>query len=146
MNAIAEALVLKHSYECDVETLFNAWLDADTVRQFMCPGTSSVAELRWDAKVGGEFLIDMRQGDTPNLHTGRFTDITRPNRIAFTWNSQHAGKDTLVTLDFAETETRGRTLLTLTHERLPTADAIGKHRGGWTSIMEKVAAAVPARG
>ena len=66
-------------------------------------------------------------------HSGRFLEITRPRRIVFTWTSPHAGQDTRVTLDFAAAGER--TLLTLTHERLPEA-MVEAHRGGWTSHFE----------
>lgn len=135
-NAIAEALVLQHSYACTPETLFDAWLDPAVVRQFMCPGQHRVTRLEWDARVGGDFFLEMGGDEERHPHSGRFLEITRPRRIVFTWTSPHAGKDTRVTLDFAAAGER--TLLTLTHERLPEA-MVEAHRGGWTSIMEKLA-------
>lgn len=138
-----KALVLQHSYQCTAETLFDAWLDPVTVKDFMCPG-GTVGRLDWPAQkgAGGEFFIEMVLGDESHAHNGRFVEITRPKRIVFTWTSKYAGKDTLVTLDFAERN--GRTLLTLTHERLPSAEASGMHREGWTSILEQLAVALPA--
>ena len=136
MNAIAaEVLVLKHAYRCPVEKLFAAWLDPETVRQFMAPGTSRVSKLDWAPKVGGDFLVEMTDDDVVP-HTGRFLEIDRPRRIVFTWNSPYAGKNTQVTLDFAQTGDKA--LLTLTHERLPTALAIEQHTGGWKGIIEKL--------
>lgn len=136
-TATAEALVLKHSYDCSIETLFDAWLDPDTVREFMAPGTHQVTQLQWDARAGGEFFVEMTGEGKQHPHNGRFVEISRPRRIVFTWTSPHAGKDTLVTLDF---EPAGeRTLLTLTHERLPIEQLKG-HTGGWTGILEKLAA------
>ncbi len=134
-----EVLVLKHAYRCPVEKLFAAWLDPEIVSQFMCPGEVKIARLVWPAKVGGEFIVDMIHNGKPHPHNGRFLEIDGPRRIVFTWNSEHAGKDSQVTLDFAETETRGESLLTLTHERLPSVEAIGQHRGGWNGIMENLA-------
>src|SRR5437868_2823758 len=139
MNASAtEVLVLKHAYKCPAEKLFSAWLDPETVRQFMAPDTSRVSKLDWTAKVGSDFLVEMTDADHVVPHTGRFLEIDRPRRIVFTWNSPYAGKDTQVTLDFAQTG--DKTLLTLTHERLPTPLAIDQHRGGWNGIIEKLAA------
>jgi uncharacterized protein YndB with AHSA1/START domain len=133
-----EELVVQHSYACTAETLFDAWLDPATIRQFMCPGKDGgVGKLTWTAKVGDEFFLEMIDGGKSHPHNGRFVEITRPRRLVFTWTSAHAGKDTLVMLDFAENN--GRTLLTLRHERLPSAEMIGAHRQGWTTIMTNLA-------
>jgi uncharacterized protein YndB with AHSA1/START domain len=142
-NAIAspEALVLRHSYNCSVETLFDAWLDPDTVRQFMAPGTHQVTQLKWDGRAGGEFFVEMTGDGKQHPHNGRFIEVTRPRRIVFTWTSPHAGKDTLVTLDFAAAGERA--LLTLTHERLPQEQHQG-HTWGWTGIMDKLEAKLAA--
>lgn len=134
----AEALVLQHSYDCSIETLFDAWLDPATVREFMAPGSYKVDRLEWDARPGGAFLVEMRGEGEAIPHSGRFVEIRRPQRIVFTWSSIHAGKDTQVTLDFARAG--ARTLLTLTHERLPQ-QKVEAHRGGWTAILAKLASA-----
>jgi uncharacterized protein YndB with AHSA1/START domain len=130
----SEELIVTHSYACTAEKLFDAWLDPATVRQFMCPGKDGgVGKLTWTAKAGEEFFLEMIDGGNAYPHNGRFVEISRPKRLVFTWNSAHAGKDTLVTLEFAETS--GRTLLTLKHERLPSPEMINAHRGGWTEIL-----------
>lgn len=135
-----DVLTLQHSYKCAADKLFDAWLDPALVRQFMCPGATHVSRLEWPAKVGGEFRLDMSEGDKTHPHHGRFLEIDRPKRIVFTWSSPHAGEDTRVTLDFKAQQ--DRTLLTLTHERLPSKEMIAAHQQGWSSILDKLAPAV----
>ena len=131
-----DVLKLQHSYKCTPEKLFDAWLDPDLVRQFMCPGAMHVSHLEWQAKVGGQFRVDMTEGANTVSHRGRFLEIDRPKRLVFTWSSQHAGEDTRVTLDFKAQQ--DRTLLTLTHERLPSKEAIAMHHEGWSGILDKL--------
>jgi uncharacterized protein YndB with AHSA1/START domain len=121
------------------EEVFDAWLDAESLREWMCPGATrkTVAEL--DARVGGRFRIVMtgEHGDTE--HTGEYREIRRPDRLVFTWISTFTlGRETLVTIELrvAGDETE----LTLTHERLPDDDARKGHEEGWSSIVDKLAA------
>ncbi len=121
------------------EDVFDAWLDAESLQQWMCPGATrrTVAEL--DPRAGGRFRIVMtgEHGDTE--HTGEYREIRRPERLVFTWISTFTlGRETLVTIELrvAGDETE----LTLTHESLPDDDARKNHEGGWSSIVDKLAA------
>jgi uncharacterized protein YndB with AHSA1/START domain len=121
------------------EEVFDAWIDPESLRTWMCPGAMSVSAVEVDARVGGSFRIVMRgaQGDVE--HTGRYREIRRPERLVFTWASRiTAGRETLVTI-----ELRARadgTELTLTHAELPDDETRRLHQGGWASIVEKLAA------
>lgn len=121
------------------DEVFDAWLDAESLQAWMCPGATrkTVAEL--DARVGGRFRIVMTGEDGDTEHTGEYREIHRPERLAFTWVSKNTlGRETLVTIELrvAGDETE----LTLTHESLPDDEARRKHAGGWSSIVDKLAA------
>lgn len=63
--------------------------------------------------------------------------IRPPERISFTWVSHNAVDGSLVTIELRD---RGEeTELTLTHERLPSAESAARHESGWTSILENLA-------
>lgn len=120
------------------DEVFDAWLDAESLKEWMCPGTTrkTVAEL--DPRVGGRFRIVMtrEQGDTE--HTGEYREIRRPERLVFTWISTNTlGRETLVTIELrvAGDETE----LTLTHESLPDDEARRTHEGGWSAIVDRLA-------
>jgi uncharacterized protein YndB with AHSA1/START domain len=119
------------------EDVFNAWLDADGMRHWMCPGDIKETDIEIDARVGGKFRLVMHGGENDYEMTGEYVEIDPPSRIAFTWVSHTAVGGSLVTLQFHD---RGEeTELVLTHERLPSADIAAQHEGGWTSILEKLA-------
>jgi uncharacterized protein YndB with AHSA1/START domain len=81
-------------------------------------------------------------GDTE--HSGEYRELRRPERLAFTWISEHTlGRETLVTV--ALRAVGEETELTLTHERLPDDEARRKHERGWTGIVEKLAAHLDER-
>lgn len=126
------------------EEVFDAWIDVDSLREWMCPGTSHVSAAEVDPRVGGRFRIVMRNEAGDTAHSGEYRELRRPERLAFTWISEHTlDRETLVTVELRavgeETE------LTLTHERLPDDDARRKHERGWTGIVEKLAARLGER-
>ena len=126
------------------EEVFDAWIDAESLRVWMCPGATHVASAEVDPRVGGKFRIVMRAAQGDVEHSGRYREIRRPERLVFTWASNNTGgRETLVTIELrpqgAETE------LTLTHEGLADEDARTRHRAGWTSIVEKLAGVLAER-
>ena len=97
-------------------------------------------------------MLDIRTpaGDI-YIHRSTYTEIKRPEKIAFTWNLEHtdaAGhkvmdhiEETVVTVELLE---RGKTTeVVLTHD-LGAAGAKerGDYRRGWTGCLEKLADAV----
>jgi uncharacterized protein YndB with AHSA1/START domain len=126
------------------EEVFDAWVDADSLREWMCPGTSHVSAAEVDPRVGGRFRIVMSDESGSTEHNGEYRELRRPQRLAFTWISEHTlDRETLVTVELRpvgqETE------LTLTHERLPDDEARRKHERGWTGIVEKLCAHLDER-
>lgn len=120
------------------EEVFAAWLDAEGMRSWMCPGDIKEADAEIDPRVGGKYRVVMRGEENTYEMTGEYVAIDPPSRIAFTWISHNTVAGSLVTLEFHD---RGdETELVLTHERLPSADVAGQHEKGWTSVLEKLAA------
>lgn len=143
MTVAAEELKLEVSRTLPfpVERVFDAWLDPKMLAKFMIPGPGmTVPEATADAKVGGRFRIVMHgeeMGDLP--HEGTYKAIDRPNRIVFTWESPFSTiEDSTVTLDF--TPEGDGTKLTLTHVRFESEESRANHEGGWTRIVETLAA------
>ena len=139
MNAVANVPVVKVCREiaAPAAELFDAWLDADKVSQWMRPMDTERSKVKLDPRVGGEFEIIMYTPSGAVPHTGAYQEITRPRRLVFTWNSPYAGSHgSLVTVDF---NSKGRgTEVVITHERLPSEEMVKAHTGGWTSILERI--------
>ncbi|MCK0170166.1 SRPBCC domain-containing protein [Aliiroseovarius sp. S1123] len=127
------------------ERVFDAWLDPKLLAKFMVPGPGvTIPEAKVDPKVGGQFLIMMRVPEVGDLpHTGEYRVIDRATQLAFTWVSQNSQEDSVVTLDFAPKN--GGTDLTLRHVRFPSEQSRDDHNGGWSRILDALAALeVPA--
>lgn len=120
------------------EAVFDAWTSAASLRIWMAPDPLTVASADCDPRVGGAFRIVMISSDGAFEHTGRYLELDRPNRLAFTWRSPGTGLiDTRVTVDL--TEDPAGTRMVIVHTGLSTRSARDSHRGGWTSIAHKLA-------
>jgi len=141
MNAVANVptLTVRREIAAPPAELFDAWLDAEKMSQWMRPMDTERSKVKLDARVGGEFEVIMYTPNGEVPHTGTYQEITRPRRLVFTWNSPYAGSHgSLVTVDF---KPKGRgTEIVLTHERLPSEEMVKAHTGGWTSILERLVA------
>ena len=129
---------LEKEFLVSAEMIYDAWLDPESIKKWMCPGEGmTVPSPVIDARVGGQFEFDMEVGAPEKIpHRGEYKKLERPHTIQFTWNSPNTdAKDTLVTIFIKETG-ENSCLLQLTHELFPSEKSLQDHKGGWTRILE----------
>jgi uncharacterized protein YndB with AHSA1/START domain len=129
-------LTITRKLPASPEAVFDAWTTADQLANWCSPmTTASVPKL--ELRVGGEYRIDMHGEEKDYVHTGKYIEIDRPNKLVFSWFSEGTQQqETIVTLEF-KPDAEG-TLLSLTHERFPTAESRDNHERGWTEIVDKL--------
>ena len=137
MSAVTNVptLTVRRKIAAPAQDIFDAWLDPAAMGEWMRPCSVSTkhSDVKVDARVGGAFEVVMHVASGPVRHTGVYQIIERPRRLAFTWNSIHAGEhDSLVTVEFLPDGKA--TEIVLTHERLPD-EAVAGHTQGWTDIL-----------
>jgi uncharacterized protein YndB with AHSA1/START domain len=139
------SVVLRRRIAATPEELFDAWTDADGMRDWMCPGNISSVEVRMEPRVGGSLLVVMHDADKTYEHSGQFTIVERPSKLAFTWIAAATDmQPTLVTVEFlpvGEMESE----LVLTHERFPRKEPADRYRGGWDQIVTRLDRYLQAR-
>ena len=126
---------ISKQFNASCEAVFDAWTDPEGLGAWFSPmTTASVPKL--DLRVGGEFQIDMHGEDMDYVHTGKYLEVDKPNRLVFTWISAGtADQETVVTVEIAADG--DGSLLTLTHERFPSEESRDNHAQGWAAILEK---------
>jgi uncharacterized protein YndB with AHSA1/START domain len=133
-----DKLVIRRRIAASSEAVFAAWTDPESIRHWMCPGDCVTAEAQLDLRVGGSFRIVMKSPIRDVEHTGRYEVVEPPRRLVFTWVSKNTDyQPTRVTVDI--TDVGEGCELVLTHEQLPTLEAVDAHRGGWGQIVDKLA-------
>jgi uncharacterized protein YndB with AHSA1/START domain len=129
------SLVIRRRIAATPEELFDAWMDADGMREWMCPGSIRSVEVRMESRVGGELVVIMRDADKTYEHKGQFTILDRPSKLAFTWIAAATDmQPTLVTVEFRSV-TKEESEIVLRHERFPRKEPTDQYRGGWGQIL-----------
>lgn len=128
-------LRLSRVFNATPEEVFDAWTDPASLSAWFLPGAIEIEEVVCEPRVGGRLRIVMRGEAGLYPHDGEFVAVERPHLLAFTWRSGGTGgEETLVTIELAGQG--GRTALTLTHEKLPGADALAQHESGWNNVLD----------
>ena len=93
-----------------------------------------------DLRVGGHYRLGNALPDGTVLWiTGRFEVIERPNLLVYTWTVEtKTESDERVTVRFDEIDCNG-TMLSLTHERIPTDALRDQHQTGWIGCLDGLA-------
>jgi uncharacterized protein YndB with AHSA1/START domain len=128
-------IVVKRTIPATVDELFDAWLDPESLAQWMHPGTASRSTASVDARVGGAFEVVMHHENATLRHYGEYRAVERNKKLVFTWYSDATHHtETLVTVEFHAAGTN--TEIVVTHERMPDHEAGLRHTQGWTLALE----------
>jgi uncharacterized protein YndB with AHSA1/START domain len=125
------------------EVVYQAWIEPQGIREWMCPGDAISAEAMLDVRVGGSYRIVMKSKERDYVHTGVY-QVVEPNaKLVFTWTQEGSEGTTLVTVEFLP---RGEeSELVLTHERFAKADMAQRYQSGWGTIAQKLSIFLTAR-
>jgi uncharacterized protein YndB with AHSA1/START domain len=140
---MSPTLQMERTYEAPAETVFDAWTSEEVMRRWWHAGhdwETPVAEV--DLRVGGTVRVVMRDPHSDSEYGGGgfYTEVDRPNRLAFTWIWD--GNDTrqLIEIDFEESG--GVTTVRFTHRDLWDEEAVRSHEGGWSTCFDNLARAL----
>jgi len=119
-----------------IEKVFDAWLDPETLSQFILPMPGMPQpQTETDVRVSGNFTIIMQVGDDKIPHTGEYLEISRPDKLVFTWKSPFSIDGSTVTLIFRDLG-GNKTSVDLTHIKFNDEESRSDHEGGWGNILE----------
>jgi uncharacterized protein YndB with AHSA1/START domain len=119
------------------ETVYDAWLDEQSLKAFMCPAPGEATEVKVEPRIGGSLRVVMTFPDRRTEITGEFVALDRPERLSFTWRTDHGDPGSIVTILLAA-HGEDQTQMTIIHSRQPPALVPG-YRTGWTSIAGRLA-------
>lgn len=128
--------------------VFTACVDPSLMEKWFFPGgwsADTTNELRIDTNEAAETLDDESRDpcdgegklepDDAYYHASEFLEVTRPEKIVFLWSSSKV-KQSKITIEFRECN--AGTEIILTHENLPSEDAVDIHRRAWEQSLEKL--------
>lgn len=130
-------LDLERHLSAPPDRVFRAWTEPAEVGAWFAPDPAMDTEAEVDLRVGGRYRI--RMGEF--VVGGRYTEVSRPDRLAFTWRWE-AGTDADDAAEMhvtVELEPDGDgTRLRLRHERLPNEAERDSHAQGWEANLVRL--------
>ena len=146
MIADEKTLRIERTFQAPAEAVFDAWTSEEVLRRWFHAGRDwQTPDAQVDLRVGGAVRVVMRDPDEGVEHGGggRYTEIDRPTRLAFTWIwDDDEDRQTQIEIEFEETD--GATTVRFTHSGLRDEDSVRSHEGGWTTCFENLAGALEA--
>ena len=138
---------VSHRFTVSPERVFDAWLDVDTVREWMAMPFAAlggrptdVRRVEVDAQVGGRFTFSDMREEGEALHWGTYVEIKRPQRLVFTWFTspeQEREDNSMVTLTI-EPDGEG-CVATIVHRMdAKWADYITQTEQGWSGMLGQI--------
>jgi uncharacterized protein YndB with AHSA1/START domain len=132
-----QTVTMRRVLPASCEEVFDAWLDAEGMRQWMQPGPVTSCEVMLEPCVGGQFRIVMAAPGTEIVNTGEFRVLERPSKLQFTWiSTRWGGEETLITIELHPRERHCE--LVLIHERFPEQYSAPGLEQGWGQMLEKL--------
>jgi uncharacterized protein YndB with AHSA1/START domain len=133
------AVVVQRVLPVSPDVVYDEWLDAEGMAEWMCPRPARPTRIALDPSVGGRFVIDVIDEGVALSITGEYLELTRPHRLRFTWYCSlwdATDPQSVVTVTL-EPHGDGLTLMTIHHVQIPpkVTDA---HRHGWTLIGQQL--------
>jgi uncharacterized protein YndB with AHSA1/START domain len=144
------------SYDLRIERLidgtpdevFEAFTDADAMKIWYedNPGWN-VDVVACDLRVGGTTIVAFGpDGDAPYKEEMTYTDVVRPNRVAYDEKfvmPDGSSFDTVITVTFDAQN--GKTLMTIVQTGFPNTEHRDAHQGGWPGFIDRLERVVTAR-
>lgn len=140
---------VQRAFACTAETIYDAWLDPKIARHFLFASPEGeVVRCEIEPGVNGRFtVVDRRPLEADNTrfldveHVGRFLQLDRPRRIAFTFTlPRFQSHETAVILDIAPQGDGCE--LTLRHDLGPADDEtvamLERAEDGWATMLARL--------
>jgi uncharacterized protein YndB with AHSA1/START domain len=136
---------IQRRFNAQAEDVFDAWIDPAKVRQWFGPGLGEMTRVDIDPRVGGEFCLVQRRKGEDAAHTGAYTALDRPRRLAFTWRTPPLSETSRITIDIVPAPDGCQ--LTLTHEMdARWAAHLERIEASWMKMADALASLVEPLG
>jgi uncharacterized protein YndB with AHSA1/START domain/predicted enzyme related to lactoylglutathione lyase len=122
------------------DKVFAAWIDPTLIARWMGPQAVAAVEAQTDPRVGGRYQVIMRMPDgEEHCVGGAYREIVPNEKLVFSWAWRSTPeRESLVTVQLRPVAEG--TELTVTHDQFFDEEAATRHRGGWTSALDRLVA------
>ena len=136
-------LLIERVFDAPPALVFRLWSDPARVKEWWHPKDYRSTRFEMDFRVGGRYGFTSVSATSSHSAHGVYREIVAPERIVMTFEWEgtgpYAGKETLITIDFAPHGDR-QTLLSFRQEPFVTRDGRDDHVKGWSQVLDSFAA------
>jgi uncharacterized protein YndB with AHSA1/START domain len=137
MDAAAHVDIrITQRFDAPADHVFNAWLDPRFAgRWLFATATRPVPRVKIDARAGGSFRFEDRRYGKAVVQAGRYLEIARPRRIAFTLSgSRKPARNGAAHVSIEIAPIGKGCELTLLHQRV-RPDEADRIEGRWAGML-----------
>ena len=130
---------IERTFQAPAQRVFDAWTSEEVMRRWWhAEHDWETTEAEVDLRVGGAVRVVMRDPvkDAEYGGGGHYTEVDPPNRLAFTWVWDDDPRETLIEIEFEETD--GATAVHFVHSGLLNEETVRSHEGGWSRCFDNL--------
>jgi uncharacterized protein YndB with AHSA1/START domain len=135
----ARVVRIERTYDARAEDVFDAWTSEEVIRRWFIPAQGwQEPSAKVDLRVGGTIRVVMRDpSGAPVEASGQYTEIDRPNRLAFTWTfDDDPSNEQMIELDFIERE--GVTTVVFVNSNISEKRRRDQQYEGWSTCFDEM--------
>ena len=135
----ARVVRIERTFDAPAEAVFDAWTSEEVIRRWFRPREGWLepsAEV--DLRVGGKIRVVMRTPEgEPVGAGGEYTEIDRPNRLAFTWTfDDDPSNEQMIELEFTERD--GVTTVLFVNSNISESERRDAQYEGWSTCFDEI--------
>lgn len=126
---------MSKTFKAPQKKVFEAFTEADILKEWFAPGQMTVPRAEMDKRVGGNYLIEMKDpGGEIHTVSGEIKEFNPHEKLSYTWKwASPDSVETLVTFTFKD---KGdETEVHLLHENFQTDESRDLHEQGWEGCL-----------
>ena len=133
------SLEIQRTIKAPRDRVYAAWTDPAQLRAWFGPDKVKTRSFAADPQVGGKYRWDLTNPDGEEMTVfGEYRELQPGRKVVFTWqwddDEDWKGQTSVVTVQLSDCDEG--TLVTLTHEQLPSEASRDRHNEGWTSVLD----------
>ena len=130
---------IERTFDAPAEDVFDAWTSEEVIRRWFIPAQGwQEPSAEVDLRVGGTVRVVMRDpSGAPVEASGEYTEIDRPNRLAFTWTfDDDPANQQLIEIEFTERD--GTTTVVFVNSNISEERRRDAQDDGWSTCFDNL--------
>ena len=145
MKDTVQTVEAGRQFSSDVQALYNAWIQADQLKQWWQPANNKLVHVENEVTEGGNirYGFETSGGEKSFTITGQYKEVKPAAKLVYTWNWEMPGGGKATQNHFELTVTfsgeGNESHIHITQKDLDAQESIHPHHKGWEEELERLA-------